>query len=226
MDDFPKRLLSEIPQWEGLNRSLQIRIEPGMGRLVLCLGDNCTGKSLLRKAIQQFCRKNGIQTIHLSMQDRAGSGAQFGGLKSFVYGSEEDESTGVCSIGTILGMMRTSRGRSEPHMVILDEPDLGLSDRWARSLGNRMVEFIQTAPSPLVAMMVITHRPSLVQGMRHLNPHGILVGPDWPQSIADWISGDPRDLEPIEDLQERGIAKWREINRLLQNHGKSGGKEP
>lgn len=185
------------------------RFEPGGGRACLVLGDNATGKSLVRRLLSHKYKDRGVEAIPLSMEGRAGGGMF--GMKGFVYGDEDWKSTGHNSIGTFEGMVRTSRGREKPHMVYLDEPDTGLSDRWARSLGRALADFLADPPEHLAALFVTTHRVCLARELLRVSPHALLVGPGWPATLDDWFAGDPREPEPIAALGERGIALFRRI---------------
>ena len=185
------------------------RYEPGGGRACLVLGDNATGKSLVRRLLSHKYKDHGAEAIPLSMEGRAGGGMF--GMKGFVYGDEDWKSTGHNSVGTFEGMVRTSRGRQKPHMVYLDEPDTGLSDRWARSLGRALADFLADPPELLAALFVTTHRVALARELLRVSPHALLVGPGWPATLEEWLAGDPRDPEPLEVLGERGIALFRRI---------------
>jgi hypothetical protein len=130
----------------------------------------------------------------------------------FVYGDEDWKSTGHNSANTFASMMTTSRGREKPHMVFLDEPDTGLSERWARSMGRKLAEFLATPPPHLTGLFLTTHRTALVREVVPLRPHVMLVGEGWPATLDEWIAGDAREVEPLELLGERGMALFRRIN--------------
>lgn len=195
-----RRLLAE-----GL---LTVRYTAGVGPLCLVLGDNASGKSFVRRLVSAGAREHGAEPIPLSMEGRTGMY-----MKSMVYGGEEEMSTGYNSANTVKTMMSTSRSREKPHTVFLDEPDTGLSDRWARSMGRVLAEFLEfTEDSHLVGLFLTTHRAALVREVLHLHPHVLLVGEGWPQTLDDWLAGDPREPEPLHALSDRGIALFRRIN--------------
>lgn len=195
------------------------RYQQGEGKLCLVLGDNATGKSMVRRLVSMRCKDLGVEAIPLSMEGRAGSGGM-GGLKGMVYGDEDWKSTGHNSAGTAASMMKTSRSRTRPHMVYLDEPDTGLGDRWARSLGRSLADFLREPPEHLAALFLTTHRTCLVRELVDLQPHVLLVGCGWPRTLKQWLAGDPRDPEPLEKLGERGIELFRKINDAVSKASK------
>lgn len=188
---------------------LELRYQARNPLVGLCLGDNATGKSLLRKLLQSVLRTQGVSTIHLSMEGRTST---FSPIRSVIYGSEQDESTGVCSVNLIRGLARQTR--TEPFFVILDEPDTGLSDRWVQSVGRELTKYLSSPPEMFRGMLITTHRVVLVRELEPLNPSGVLVGPEWPLTIEHWLEGDPREPEPIENLSLRGKEMWRRVERL------------
>lgn len=189
---------------EGL---LSVRYTAGEGPLCLVLGDNAAGKSFVRRIVSTAAREHGAESIPLSMEGRTGMY-----MKSFVYGDEGHMSTGHNSASTVGTMMSTSQKREKPHTVFLDEPDTGLSDRWARSMGRELAEFLATPPPHLTGLFLTTHRTILVREVVHLRPHVLLVGEGWPQTLDEWLAGDPREPEPLDRLGERGITLFRRIN--------------
>lgn len=196
------------------------RYQRGRGKLCLVLGDNASGKSMVRRLVSMRCKDLGVEAIPLSMQARASTDGMFG-MKGFVYGDEDWKSTGHNSAGTVASMMTTSQGRANPHMVYLDEPDMGLSDRWARSLGRQLADFLRDPPEHLVALFLTTHRSCLVRELVDLRPHALLVGRGWPRTLRQWLEGDPREPEPLENLRERGIALFRKITAEIDKARKN-----
>ncbi len=193
---------------EGL---LCVRYAAGQGPLCLVLGDNATGKSFVRRIISVAAKEHKVEAIPLSMEARAGSDGMWG-MKGFVYGDESWKSTGHNSANTIASMMSTSQKREKPHTVYLDEPDTGLSDRWARSMGRELAKFLTIPPPHLTGLFITTHRTALVRELLSLHPHVMLVGEGWPATLDEWLAGDSREVEPLDALGERGITLFRRIN--------------
>lgn len=92
--------------------------------LLVVTGANASGKSLVRRLFQVFVKKRGFEVIHLSQEGRDAGGF----ARVFVYGSEGDEATGVISAKTLVKGFRTSRNRDNEHLMIYDEPEIGMSE--------------------------------------------------------------------------------------------------
>lgn len=195
-----------------------ISVEGKPTNLALVLGDNAAGKSFFRKLTTQAAKafEPTVQSIHLSMDGRCQSGIP----RLMMYGSESEESTGYNSVNTIEGAISTSRQRESAHIIFFDEPDVGLSDRWARAAAARLAGFLRDPPAHLVGMFVATHRRVFVEQLLPLDPSILCVGHQWPTSLADWLAGDPRPLEPLTALRDEGIKKYRDICDILDSRKK------
>lgn len=206
---------------EGL---LALRLQPGSGPVCLVLGDNASGKSLVRRLLTAELRKRGAEPIPLSMEGRAGPDFT-GGMKGWIYGDEDWKSTGHNSAATAETAGRTSRGRTKAHALLMDEPDTGLSERWARSMGRELAKLAADPPPHLAGLFLTTHRVALVRELEasSVRPHAVLVGEGWPATLDDWLAGDPRDPEPLAALGERGMALFRKIADASAAWKKEGG---
>lgn len=163
--------------------------------LTIVTGNNASGKSFVRKILQSMCamRDAGkIECIHLSQQGRCTSGIP----RMFIYGSEDDESTGANTIQSITGAFSTSNKRDSEHFLIFDEPEIGLSDEYAGGMGIRIREFIEEKPDLLFGAVVITHSKYLLKELLPLNPNHMNVSDD--ATLEDIVN---REVVPNPDLE-------------------------
>jgi hypothetical protein len=207
LDYFHPNAREEVP--------VPTRFQEGSGSLVLALGENASGKSFFRRIVRQICKMGGVENIHLSMEGR---GESFGGLRSFVYGDEEQKSTGENSAGTILLAIRTSRGRDNKHVIFWDEPDFGLSDMWAAGAGVEVREFALDPPSNLVAAVLVTHSRAFVRELLPANPHVLWFGKG-EESLQDWLVR-PTSPRPLAELAEESRVRWKLIQEILCQRSK------
>ncbi len=191
---------------------------PGQGNLVVVVGENASGKSFFRRVVSSICRVSKIEAMPLSMEGRSDD---FGGLKCMVYGSEQDESTGACSSHMVLKGVQTCRARTEKHVIIWDEPDIGLSDNGAAGMGQFIAQSQHDANPLTLASIVITHSKPLLGQLVALNPHYVHLGDIvCPQDLQAFIDKPvvPRD---IKEIYETGRTRWTKIQHILNERKKA-----
>ena len=185
----------------------------GTGNFVVVLGENASGKSFLRRIVSALARKAEVEVMPISMEGR---GQEFGGLRGFVYGSEEWQSTGENSSHTVLTGISTCRSRATPHVIFWDEPDLGLSDGWAAGMGETFLEFAQDLPKMTCAAFVVTHSRALVERLVPANPHYLYLGSDVaPPTLRAWLDK-PVVARPLATLKEESHQRFRLIDEILK----------
>lgn len=174
----------------------------GTGNFVVCLGENASGKSFFRRLVTAVCREAKVEAMPISMEGRGG---EYGGLKGFIYGSEDWQSTGENSSNTVLMGIETCRARTTPHVLFLDEPDLGLSDGWAAGMGAALREFALQLPVQTLGAFVVTHSRSLTRQLLPCDPHYLYFGSNPPPTIKDWVDApvSPLDLASLGELSHR-----------------------
>ncbi len=154
----------------------------GRENLLVVVGENATGKSLVRRALTNFCRKDGLEVMDISPEGKAKGGI----AGAFIYGTEEYQSTGSNSARTIKKALATAGGREHPHALILDEPDAGLSDDYAAGAGLEIAEFCGSCPNFTKLVVVISHRKSLVAELAKISPAVLSLGYSVP--LSEWLS--------------------------------------
>ena len=180
--------------------------------LVLVLGHNASGKSLYRRIVQLLCRNAKIECLAPSMEVRTSPGMG----RAFVYsGSEDVDSTGALSASSILSGISTCQGRTEDHVLFLDEPDIGLSDEYAAGAGQTIAEFIRNISPRTKAVFVVTHSRALVRELMPLDPHYVHLGEESaPATLEDWINR-PITPKSLSELKDRGHAMYMEVQKIL-----------
>lgn len=192
-----------------------VRGEGGSGKLIVVTGENASGKSFFRRIVRGLCRRAEIECIHISMEARSGDGSSFGGLRPFVYGDENQQSTGENSAGTVLGGIRTCQGRDNAHVMVWDEPDLGLSDGWAAGMGEAIAAFAREPGKHTKAIVLVTHRRALIAPLLEAPHHYLHLGDkDGPKTLTAWFEKPvvPRD---ITQLREESHKRWKKIQTIL-----------
>lgn len=185
---------------------------------MVILGENATGKSLFRRLVASLCHYScvpKVECIHVSMEGRAGPDAT-GGIRSFIYGSEQWNATGVNTARLVTTGISTSLGRTEPHVLFWDEPDTGLSDDYAADAGRRIANHAVNAPVEyLKAAFVVTHRRSLVEALLPVKPHALFLGEEKWADIPSWL-GRPAQHRSLDELYERSRTFFKEMQPVLK----------
>jgi energy-coupling factor transporter ATP-binding protein EcfA2 len=184
--------------------------------VVVVAGTNASGKSLLLKILANWLRDDKIEPITVSMKYRAGHDV-YGPQRLMMFGSEDDESTGVISTSAIKTAFRTARGRDSAHWLLLDEPDIGLSEEYAIPLGRFIGQFASDCGANTKGVAIVSHSKPLIGGMLRemkLRPHFIHV--DGTANLGDWLAiKNERTIEELEALSTKGIERYRTIQAFL-----------
>jgi hypothetical protein len=190
--------------------------------LVVVVGENAGGKSFFRRCVSAVCqdKDNGkVEVIPISMEARRTINYQ--PWLAFVYGDEQYEATGVNSINTVLSGIKTCQGRDAAHVIIWDEPDIGLSEGNAASVGKAIADFTKEPPKHTKASIVITHRKALVGQLLPIAPHYLYLGDaDAPPSLDAWLMAPPV-VRPLQEVQDRARTRFKAIQKVLDRVKKS-----
>lgn len=208
---------------EGVEDSgpLSLTLVPGdadCGVFVL-VGDNASGKSLFVRLLASRLNVDKIEPLQVSMRYRTASGMH----RIFMFGSDEDESTGAVSLHAVKGGMRTCQERLEPTWLMLDEPDIGLAEGYCLALGEYLARFGNDLDgNGKKALGLVTHSKPLVQGMvKHLKarPHFLVAGARHAgMNLDQWLADNtPLGLDQLLELNDKGHQTWRAIQAILKD---------
>lgn len=218
------RTLRDHPSLNHPNSPFPFHLDEGMGNVVVIVGENASGKSVLFKTLTQALRPHGITGITISIRER--TGGNDGGLRrTMMFGQEAQMSTGHVSVSVIERGFRNARNWAEqgnPNVLMLDEPELGLSDGYAGALGDYLAQEVQTLPEKAHGLVVVTHSRSLVRRLCHalpVRPHLIVMG-ETPRTLEQWWD-DPehRSVADLFALQERGRdarSRWTSVQNEVE----------
>lgn len=193
----------------------QVTPGAGKGKVAIVVGSNASGKSLAVRLIGSWLNgeKPKVEPLQVSMRYRTMMGMH----KAFMYGpfGDEQDSTGAVSMGAIEGGLMTARGRETPCWLLLDEPDVGLSEDFTYALGEHLA---RSANEGLGAkcggLVVVTHSRELVNGMVEnlaAAPHFVHVD-DNPQTLTEWLAGRRRrSVEELLALRTKSVEVHRKL---------------
>jgi hypothetical protein len=189
------------------------QLQPANPKLCIVTGKNVSGKSLLRKVLHNCHHDANVEYIHLSQSARCGNGG-LGAMRSMVYGSEIDDSTGYNSTSVVTTALKTGASRDKPFSLMLDEPEIGCSEELSAALGVRIVRDFDTLTN-LVGMIIVTHSRQLVKHLLPLNPTHLRMANDG-MTLEQWVNREIVPVASLEDLKDEGHKKWGEIEKIIR----------
>lgn len=207
-------LLGEVLKHKYFDGVLKVDFQKRMptSPLFVITGPNASGKSFVSKLIDQYARHEyDIEVMNVGMGFRTRQGI----ARSLVFGDEGDSSTGLNSYSAVRGGLSTCEQRTTPHMLILDEPDIGLSESFQGGLGLLLAQFARKMPQHTYGLGIVTHSRRLLAHLDPLRPHHLRCGDEL--LLRQVIAREPKDLAPheIEAAQARGTAQRRAIQKVI-----------
>lgn len=181
---------------------------------VVIVGENASGKSLFRRLLSTIAHKTKTETMAISMEGRK---TMYGPASAFVYGDESYDATSKNSAQTVLAGIRTCEKRDSSHIIIWDEPDIGLSESWAKSMGITFKAFAENLPQNTLSAVVITHSKPLLRKLLKVDHHFIYLGSQKIISLEEWLKFSPKVL-PLEELSKICNERYRKIHKVLEKY--------
>lgn len=180
-------------------------------RVVMVAGDNASGKSFVTKQLNKIAQCAGFEVCCSSMRQRTGDRM----FSSMVYGDERRMSTGQCSVRATIKAFDHARETENPCVIILDEPDIGLSPELAMAMGQLLAEEVEAATDKLALLVVISHSRDLFHQLRaglELKPwSSLFVGGTHP--FSQWLIEPSPVCTPddLRNLSDRSHDLYRKI---------------
>lgn len=190
-------------------------------RLIVVAGANASGKSVVGSLVESVAKKNGFVARNCCMRNRTYSG--FGA--KLIFGDESTQSTGVCTITAVRAGLTSSADAESPSVMILDEPDLGLSQESAMGMGAYIASFVNDASTNLKMTVVISHSRDLYKVLIEkmgCKAHKIFVGNDH-KTFDDWMDAkvEPLSISELLDLRDIGHSRRVQFEKISERRKKS-----
>lgn len=184
-------------------------------KLAIVFGDNASGKSLILMVMSAFLGpkdETGEEKFSVSMRSRTSSGMG----RMFMFLDEEYSSTGASSLHAVSGALHNAKERKHPVWLMFDEPDTGLSDKFASAMGAYLAREINALPANIRGAVLVTHsRPLLRRLLADLNepPHEVAMGQE--QSLANYLAPENVQEASIEELLALGDAAGKTMKNVM-----------
>lgn len=224
-----QNVIEKSQLWNHESLAFHAHLQPGFERLVFMAGPNATGKSLLSKIVQAFGKKHfNTSPINVSMVERTGSGtSEMAGMRRmFMFGDESEQSTGATSADTArkgLENAKSYANEGKRALLVLDEPEIGLSEGYEYALGLLIGQKTLELPASACGVLVISHSKALAEGLKEGlgAPPSFLFTGEKPLSLEDWMTTKERlSIEDLSSLERRGLETWQAVEKVLDSSKK------
>lgn len=200
--------------------AIDMHVSTTDSQVVVVTGENASGKSFLRRLLSGVTRGAGHEIMHLSMEGRMDYMNSFGGLRSMVYGDEETRATGENSSRLIRAGLRNCADRAHKHVIIWDEPELGLSEGAQFGLGLELAEKLPRLPKSTLAAVLITHSKPMTRVLASLEPRPCFVYLGKPAlSLDEWLAA-PAAPRSLDDIEAEACRRFKLIATILNKKRK------
>lgn len=191
-----------------------VQMTEGAVPVMLIGGINASGKSIMASVVETAAKKCGFGKRTVSMTNRTSSGFQ----RAMIFGDESDSSTGVNSVAAVINGLKSSKTDNKPCVLVLDEPDIGLSEEYAGALGEYIAAHMIEPDHNLKLIVIISHSRALYRRLLQAlpyQPHTAFLG-DKSRTFMDWLKSPVPHFGPeeIELLKTRGRETWLAIHRI------------
>lgn len=185
----------------------------GSGLLIVS-GDTGSGKSLFLRALKAHLRRSSQDLIILAADPRTRTSSGFERMHLDANDEDGDSIAAICSTGTMKAIS-AARTVTQPSLLMLDEPDIGLSDVWSQAIGHEIAALAQNMPKSLEGIVVASHNRSLIECLADLKPSFLRVGTD-PRPMHEWLVKGPDGRTPtIAQMKADIRARWLRIEEIM-----------
>lgn len=195
-------------------------VEENSPKLIVFLGDNGSGKSLLTTQMTAMAKKiHNVSGYSMSMHTRT----KEGNFKVFMYEPEEDNSTGVITVSAVMQGVNhcfSNAKKGSDMMLLLDEPTLGLSSRYERAMGKYLVDNIKEneGNEHFKGVLLVTHSKDMVREIVESGYLPSLVSVNNERTLKEWLDDNSSaTVEELLSLKKTGLERWREVNNYFKN---------
>jgi ABC-type dipeptide/oligopeptide/nickel transport system ATPase component len=200
-------------------------IKRGDMRLIVVTGENACGKSVFARVLATRVHQRKATPVTISIRERTGGGDfEMARMRqAFMFGTEQDNSTGANSIGVVKRAIEHNLDRDNGCALILDEPEIGLSESYARAMGEYIGQSIANLPKGCMGIAVVTHSRPLAAGILQagISPTHAAISASDRQAVLglqEWIdTPEHRSVDELLNLEDIGLERWRALNKLIES---------
>lgn len=217
-------LLADSRMWTHEKMPFVATLHPGHPRVVLVAGENSTGKSVFVEGVLGWGHKHfKTSPLSVSIRERTGGGLYEGAAfrRAVMFGDEHEHSTGATSARVVETAFKNVQSRAEEDkaaILVLDEPELGLSEGYACAMGSYLALQALAMHEKACGLVVVTHSRGLARNLaQSLGQAPTFVKLGEPRSFDQWLeSVETRSVQELLELGNKDLTGWRDINALYR----------
>lgn len=186
---------------------------------LIVFGDNASGKSLICSLIEAVVSEKS-PTRRVCIKNRVTASPS----RAFIFGDESTQSTGETSVRVIQKALAGAKQDDEPSLIILDEPDFGLSAKYSRALGRYLAQHIAELCARGSYLVIVSHSTPLLEAFNNeLEGKVSFFGINTHQSLDVWLADDTeKSLDELLGLTRLARLKESAISREMEKVRREG----
>ena len=189
--ELTRHVLDQSLLWTHKELRFSAALEEGHPCVLAIAGESPAGKSLLAQCLVSWAHQQMISPISVSIK-RTGAGTfELAGMRRMMmFGDQSEQSTGATSARVIGTAFRTLESRAQENvsgLLMLDEPELGLSDGYAGAMDTYLATQCPAIPDLACGVAIVTHNRALVRALGvGLNQQPTFVRTGEAASFEEW----------------------------------------
>lgn len=201
----------------------------GYSRVALVAGENCSGKSLFVETLRSWAKHRcQVSSICVSIRERTGAGTyeMSSFRRTMMFGDESEHSTGATSAKVVETAFANANswGRDDrkPTLLVLDEPELGLSEGYACAMGALIGQRVLELDPGVVGVAVVSHSRGLARALAEtLGQAPAFVKLGEAVDFATWLAAvETRSVDELRALGKLDHERWRLVQQALDEQKK------
>lgn len=220
-------LLNESAFFTAQDCLFSAHLESSHPKVCFLAGENASGKSLVVKFVCGWLSKlwPTAKYVRVSMEERTGSGhSEMGSFRrSMMFGNESEQSTGETSVSTVKKALSNLKSRlddGEEMLLILDEPEIGLSSSYHHALGLLIGDALKSvSDNPnCVGLLLVSHSKELYAGLAE----GLQATPGFTHmgrnlTAKQWLVDVTRkSVEDLNNLNTIARERYRAVSHYMR----------
>lgn len=221
-DILPPLQLPDSIYEEHLNKIIDVVQSIKPHQLTILVGNNGTGKSLIRKQLNvRFAKEFNERRMfvrEVSMQCRTENRSEYGALSSSLH-DDPTAPTSLCTYDLLTSAFDHDFDQSHPYYLCIDELELGLSQESLTGILNYVENHLPKWLDQTLGVMIITHSRSVTEVLLKHHPDADFIWLDYNKVSHNYEEYKNRTIYPMDFgwLREWSSRLYETASRRAKN---------